>query len=97
MPLSEKFHSILKNFIETESLPLAYLQTVEQWYLPLVREISDKTSSHQGTFILGINGSQGSGKSTLASLLVLLLQEISGIRSINISLDDFYLTLEERQ
>ncbi|MDG2091274.1 MAG: hypothetical protein P8J61_09320 [Gammaproteobacteria bacterium] len=97
MPLSEKFHSILKKFIETESLPLAYMQTVEQWFLPLALEISDKTSSHQGAFILGINGSQGSGKSTLASLLVLLLQEISGIRSINISLDDFYLTLEERK
>lgn len=90
-------HVALTAFIETENLPVNYLQTVEQWYLPLLNTINFKQSIHDGTFILGINGSQGSGKSTLASLLVILLREELGLTSINLSLDDFYLTLKERQ
>ena len=97
MPLSKKLQILLKNFIETENLPAAYRQTAERWFLSLAQNISDKASIHRGTFVFGINGCPGSGKSTLASLLVLLLQEISGIRSINMSLDDFYSTLDERK
>lgn len=88
---------VLAEFIKSEHLPDSYLQTVEQWYLPLAEEVLRHISTHQGPFMLGINGCQGSGKSTLAALLVILLRELLGIRSINLSLDDFYLSFEERQ
>jgi len=94
---SEKVQAALLDFIEKKKLPAAYLQTVEQWFIPLVEDIRHLVSSTQGTLILGIHGCQGSGKSTLAALLVLLFQEILGIRSINLSLDDFYLTRVERE
>jgi len=100
LSLLKKAQVALSDFIETEKLPLAYLQTVEQWYIPLVQDIQHKISEHQGasnTFVVGIHGCQGSGKSTLAALLVLLLQEMLGLRSINLSLDDFYLTHAERE
>jgi D-glycerate 3-kinase len=104
---SPNIHSALFNYIEAEMLPATYLQTVEQWYIPLAQDILDKVSAHQdaskndasskSTFILGIHGCQGSGKSTLAALLVLLFQEMQGVRSINLSMDDFYLTHSKRE
>ncbi|HAG62425.1 MAG TPA: phosphoribulokinase [Coxiellaceae bacterium] len=52
-------------------------------------------SKHKKPIIIGIAGSNGSGKSTLAYLLALLLEH-HGINSINLSIDDFYLTQSER-
>lgn len=107
MSSSPTIQSALLNYIETEKLPAAYLQTVEQWYKPLAQNILDKVSSYHGVstksqtnkkpFIVGIHGCQGSGKSTLAALLVLLLKEMQGLRSVNLSMDDFYLTHTTRE
>ena len=46
---------------------------------------------------LAISGSQGTGKSTLAQALQILLREQYGKQAVIFSLDDFYLTLAERQ
>lgn len=46
--------------------------------------------------VIGISGGQGAGKSTLAALLVDALQRL-GIRAATGSIDDFYLTLDERR
>lgn len=46
--------------------------------------------------VIGISGGQGAGKSTLAALLV-AASEALGRPAVSLSLDDFYLTLEERQ
>ncbi|MBF66447.1 MAG: kinase [Gammaproteobacteria bacterium] len=46
--------------------------------------------------LLGIAGSQGSGKSTIAELLALAFSEARGARVATLSIDDFYLTREER-
>ena len=107
MSSSQHIKSALVNFIEAERLPSAYLQTVEQWFIPLAEDILDKVRSRQdainkaadndATLVIGIHGCQGSGKSTLAALLVLLLSEMQGIHSINLSLDDFYLTRLKRE
>lgn len=45
---------------------------------------------------LGVSGAQGSGKSTFSDLLSELLAECCEINSVVLSLDDFYLTREER-
>lgn len=84
-------------FIEQENLPGTYRQTVEQWFIPLAEDVLRGVSRHQGTFVLGVNGCQGSGKSTLVALLHILLRELMGVSSINLSLDDFYLTRAERE
>lgn len=107
MSSSQHIKSALINFIEAERLPSVYLQTAEQWFIPLAEDILDKVRSRQdainkvpdndATLVIGINGCQGSGKSTLAALLVLLLREMQGIHSINLSLDDFYLTRLKRE
>ena len=84
-------------FIEQEQLPADYFATVERWFLPMVDEILARISVHQGTFVIGVTGCQGSGKSTLAALLVLMLNKMLGLRCINLSIDDFYLTHAQRQ
>jgi len=88
---------IVDDFIEEHQLPEEYSSTVEQWFAPLVEEILQGISTHNGTYVIGISGCQGSGKSTLAALLVLLLNRMLGLRCINLSIDDFYLTHAERQ
>src|SRR5690606_22503376 len=46
-------------------------------------------------FLLGLSGLQGSGKTTLAMQLVVAAQA-RGLRAIDISLDDVYLTHAQR-
>jgi D-glycerate 3-kinase len=88
---------LVATFIAQEQLPENYSRTVERWFVPLLEEILQRVASHRGTFVIGISGSQGSGKSTLASLLVRLMTHVSGLRCINLSIDDFYLTHARRQ
>ncbi|KFY29699.1 hypothetical protein V494_08540 [Pseudogymnoascus sp. VKM F-4513 (FW-928)] len=48
-------------------------------------------------YILGVTGLQGSGKSHLASALVVVLSKDHNYNTIEVSLDDFYLTHEEQK
>jgi len=45
--------------------------------------------------LIGISGGQGAGKSTLASCVVVACEQV-GKRALSLSLDDFYLTRDER-
>jgi len=87
----------LEHFAQQEKLPAAYLHTVEQWFLPLAEDILRRAEQSHQALLVGVSGCQGSGKTTLASLLVLLLRESMGLKSVNLSIDDFYLTHAERQ
>ena len=69
--------------------------TVKTVYEPLANEIA-KASEKSSCFFLGVQGCQGSGKSTLADFLQLLLQHEHGKNVAVLSLDDFYLTRQER-
>lgn len=89
--------STLEQFMAREGLPASYLDTVERWFLPLAEEIMRRTSVRDDALLVGVSGCQGSGKSTLAALLVLLLKEMLGLKAVNLSIDDFYLTHAERQ
>lgn len=88
--------SILGDFAKEELLPDSFIELARQWYWPLSRELisSIKTGSIR---VLGVSGSQGSGKSTLASLLCRIFKDHDGLRVVELSLDDFYLPLADRQ
>jgi D-glycerate 3-kinase len=47
--------------------------------------------------LIGVFGSQGSGKSTLADFLKLILEQQFNVSTVVMSLDDFYLTREQRR
>jgi len=72
----------------------------KQWFLPFAKQLAREVKDNK-LKVLGIAGGQGSGKSTLAKLLKNILEENSKHKSsrLNItvlSLDDFYLTKQER-
>ena len=85
----------IESYIDSENLPAAYLESVEQWFLPLLAEIVQRRRPGQ-TLLVGISGSQGSGKSTLAGLLVQLAQVVLQLKAVSLSIDDFYLTRAAR-
>ncbi len=46
---------------------------------------------------IGIGGAQGTGKSTMSGMLSMVLDDVFGLTSQTLSIDDFYLTHEDRQ
>ncbi len=85
----------IRGFITRNSLPEYYLQQASIWFDPIVETLIEHQSSAGRTLVVGINGCQGSGKTTLADYLCTCLQE-RGLKSIAISIDDFYLTRKQR-
>ena len=83
-----------QQFLTRNKLPESYLLSAEKWFSPLLEQYQAPPDK---PLILGINGSQGSGKSTLADYLCTLLNERYDLRSVSLSLDDFYLTKLERK
>lgn len=97
MSLSPALQTALELFAKKEQLPASYLHTVEQWFLPLAEDILQRVARSRQALLVGVSGCQGSGKSTLAELLVLMLRELLGLKGVNLSIDDFYLTHAQRQ
>ena len=87
----------LQKFLQRNQLPESYLKTAKNSYRPLLEGFAkQQANGHSGTRIIGINGSQGSGKSTLADYLCTTIAEQHDIRTVALSLDDFYLSKAER-
>ena len=87
----------LAEFIARHRLPESYATDAQQWFAPMAEKIFVESQNNQKTHIVGINGSQGSGKSTLADYLALLLRENYQLNVVVLSIDDFYLTLRQRE
>jgi len=86
----------LSGFIKRHQLPDSYNQLAQHWFTDLANDIVLHHNSANRPFIVGINGAQGSGKSTLADLLVFILEHHFKLNTVALSLDDFYLTQQER-
>jgi D-glycerate 3-kinase len=90
-------YALYTPFLKQHQLTEAYLVQAEQWFAPLVNEtLSLLSAAPEKTLVIGINGCQGSGKSTLANYLRTTLVLAHNIESICVSLDDFYLTKNDR-
>mgnify|MGYP001815687142 FL=1 len=83
-------------FAERHQLPDTYLDYAQQWFAPLATRISAHQDGAGGAILVGVNGSQGSGKTTVCDYLRENLAACHGKRAVSLSLDDFYLTREER-
>ena len=85
----------LQALIKEHGLPEDFDQVVANWYRPLASKVAAR---HTGLpIVVGVQGSQGSGKSTLAQFLKLLLASEHQLTAVELSIDDFYLTLATRE
>lgn len=88
----------LDDFIREQHLPDDFATSAQKYYLPFADWVEDRLTVQSGhTFILGINGAQGTGKSTLAQLVQRYLASAFDRRVVVLSIDDIYLTREQRQ
>ena len=98
--LSDASVSLINDAIKKHRLPVGFATTVNEFYLPLCSQIASQigisTSLSKHHFI-GIQGTQGSGKSTCAAFVKLMLESEFGFKVLVASIDDFYLSLAERQ
>jgi D-glycerate 3-kinase len=88
--------TVLKQFLQRESLPDSYANDAIRYYLPLITRLEKDLAIASQPYLLGISGAQGTGKSTLASLLASLLTG-KGYKVVQLSIDDFYLSRARRQ
>lgn len=86
--LARHFNVGVSDSPHVESSQFAEWQFIAALLLPVVQRYKPR--------VIGISGAQGTGKSTLAGLLAETLHQ-SGINAVNVSLDDYYLTKQERQ
>ncbi len=94
----------IHNLIEAHRLPASFYETVERWYLPIADDLASlakqkatTNGSGTSTLIVGVQGCQGSGKSTLSDFLKLLVKIRHSLNAAVLSIDDFYLTKNERK
>lgn len=83
-------------FLERNQLPATYLDAAKQWFSPIVDHLVADYNHSKTPKVIGINGCQGSGKSTLADYLCTAVAEQLNLKTVALSLDDFYLTKAER-
>lgn len=85
-----------EGFLSGHGLGPEYLAVAQLWFDPLVQSLHLHQKSAEPYLLLGFNGAQGSGKSTLADYLVSALEGEYHLPALTLSLDDFYLTRDER-
>jgi D-glycerate 3-kinase len=71
-------------------------ELLQNFWLPLARQLVIWHSQEEGTLIQGILGGQGTGKTTLAAIITQILQHV-GLQVCQISLDDLYKTYADRR
>lgn len=85
------------DILQRHQLPRAYLGHAQEWFAPLAAALAAHQNGARRPVLIALNGCQGSGKSTLCDYLCAALQAESGLKAVALSLDDFYLTHEQRQ
>jgi len=93
--LFERLSPLFNQLLEKEGIGDDLLSQLEEIYLPLSAWLANKHTDKP--IVIGINGAQGSGKSTLSKILKALLEQGFAKSVIHLSIDDLYLSLQERE
>ena len=94
--VSAALPSVLARTLQEASLPDNVARDFLSWYAGVTRSLVQRAKTAKTAPIVGISGCQGSGKSTLVALMARVMQELHGISTVVLSLDDFYLTKAAR-
>lgn len=95
MEMYRELDTAIGEFISEHRLPDGFRQVIRDYYLPLALWLSEQRRSGE-TLVVGLCGGQGSGKSTLTAFLQRVWSQLD-LRSAGFSLDDIYLTRNERR
>lgn len=93
--LVENLTPYVAGVLAQEKIYAGLLSQLENTYLPLAAWVAQKHTDKP--VVIGLNGAQGSGKSTLNKILQVLLSRGFGKSVITISIDDLYLSREDRK
>ena len=63
-------------FIQENELPANFIDTINDYYLPLAQWINRQRTQDR-TWIIGLNGAQGTGNSTVSTVLKIILDGLS--------------------
>lgn len=94
-------HRLPPSFLDDTIIP-AYLPIADGIKESIRQRLQDSNTDIEGsiqnaeTLLVGVQGAQGSGKSTCAEMLKVILSVKYGLRVAVLSIDDFYLTREQR-
>lgn len=86
-----------KWLLKQHKLDPSYLASAQYWFDPLVDSLVSLQEAENRTLLVAVNGTQGSGKSTLCAYLEMAISTKYGAKVLTLSLDDFYLTREQRR
>lgn len=86
-----------REFLHRHQLPAAYLDTARDWFVPLAPALAKHQDGAGRPILVALNGCQGSGKTTVSDFLCTALKAEHALNAVAVSLDDFYLTLAQRQ
>lgn len=86
--------------VDKDNMTPAQESRVYQYYTPVSMWVESQLAIHRASsetsaLVVGISAPQGCGKSTIVECLEAVLSA-RGIKSVNVSIDDFYLTREEQ-
>ena len=90
LPAFNQFCQTILHISPEKMLPVLW----DLW-LPLGMKIAAQHQQLKRPFIQGILGSQGTGKTTMSLVIGLILQQL-GYRTLSLSLDDLYKTYSDR-
>lgn len=97
MPTGDDWQRLAAARSALDFLPDGWLEQWQSVWLPLSAWLADYQRSCKQAPVIGVHGGQGSGKSTLSKALAALYAEAFGWNVVVVSIDDLYLTHEERQ
>jgi len=86
-----------RDLLQRHQLDPYYLASASAWLDPLAVHIASLQRTLKRPVLVGVNGAQGSGKTTAADYLANALFNEHELTALAVSLDDFYLTRNERQ
>ena len=72
------------------------IKSLKKTYIPMSFWIENKYKKKGKTLFLGFSGGQGSGKTTVAKILKIILKKFFKREIYVSSIDDFYMTLKDR-
>ena len=85
------------DFLQRHQLGTSYLESAQEWFTPLVRDLAEHQNGANRPVLLALNGCQGSGKTTVSDFLCASFEAEHDLQAVSLSLDDFYLSRAERQ